>query len=116
MSSTINGIRSDSNCLRLKTRHRDTKTGHQRPVENQQLMRLGSLQQKQNPDCDGSSTGSIIQSERRNNETTKTHPLAADIICSAWEDHAPNATFAGMTLAQFKTVTKPSKARLPITR
>jgi hypothetical protein len=35
-------------------------------------------------------------------------PSLADIICSAWEDHAPNATFAGMTLAQFKSTTQPS--------
>jgi hypothetical protein len=35
-------------------------------------------------------------------------PALADLIGTAWEDHAPTASFAGMTQAQFLTATKPS--------
>jgi hypothetical protein len=32
----------------------------------------------------------------------------AEAIANAWEDHAPDAKFAGMTVTQFRNATKPS--------
>ena len=42
----------------------------------------------------------------------KTRPkqanVLADLVATAWNDHAPDVEFAGMTLAQFRTATKAS--------
>jgi hypothetical protein len=42
----------------------------------------------------------------------KTRPkkvnVLADLVATAWNDHAPDAEFAGMTLAQFRAATKAS--------
>ena len=35
-------------------------------------------------------------------------PALATLIGTAWKDHAPAASFAGMTQTQFNTATKPS--------
>jgi hypothetical protein len=42
-------------------------------------------------------------------KTRPTHiPTLADLVAAAWNDNAPSATFAGMTLTQFRTAVKPS--------
>ena len=35
-------------------------------------------------------------------------PTLSNLVATAWNDHAPTAQFAGMTLAQFQTATKTS--------
>ena len=42
-------------------------------------------------------------------KTRPTHvPELADLIAKAWEDHASDATFAGMSLSRFRTTVQPS--------